>query len=80
MNEEEIKILEQNKNIRKLKSNEELKRAERIFYISTELQKPKGWIRKRCPKCGNRLNIYSLPQSLIFLYKCKCGYEYAIKI
>jgi DNA-directed RNA polymerase subunit RPC12/RpoP len=43
---------------------------------------PKGLIRKRCPKCGNRLSHQRLPYffnlNTVHYYICpSCGYEFA---
>ena len=76
MNEKEIEILEQNKQLIKSEYREKLNRAIRILHISSELPKPKGWIRKRCPKCNSYLN-HEIIENII-LYRCNCGYEYAL--
>jgi len=44
MNEKEIEILEQNKQLIKSEYREKLKKEIRILRISSELPKPKGWI------------------------------------
>ncbi len=39
--------------------------------------KPKGWLNKKCPNCGEKLIKTYLNQSK-FILKCKkCEYEYA---
>ena len=52
-----------------------------VIGLSGELPKPKGWFRKRCPVCNERVSRYhwenlQLDQTL---YECECGYAYGVE-
>lgn len=47
-----------------------LKQAQRIGLV----ERPKGFLTKRCPGCGEKLSAKRIPRSNY--YSCSCGYEY----
>ena len=62
-------------------NEEEIRRAKRILFISSEIPMPDG---NRCPKCNEILKIKRLRKwgglrnkDLILYECCKCGYEFA---
>jgi ribosomal protein S27AE len=51
-------------------------RASQVEKVTHKLLKPRGLIRKKCPKCGERLAVWS--DGFYKYYLCrKCHYEYA---
>lgn len=47
-----------------------LRQAQRIGLV----ERPKGFLTKRCPECGETLSAKKLPVGNY--YSCGCGYEY----
>ena len=80
MNDKEIEVLEKKKEKSDNQIQKFCERAKRIFDISHDLTKPKGWMFKKCPQCGKSLKRVIVPIRIFFTikyYYCKCGYEYA---
>lgn len=81
MNEEELNELEDKFTLKEIKSQRIESHAQRILMLQNEIPKPKGLLRKKCPKCDKILTsnyIHTNPFRYIILYECKCGYEYAV--
>lgn len=46
-------------------------------YFPDKLEKPRGWIWKRCPQCNTRLYCETWSWGMLTYYGCStCGYEY----
>lgn len=70
------------KDRRGVKRRARLERLEKIWSIRVLLDSPKGLLKKRCPKCGQRLSVHEFEAGPYILYvhrECACGYEYVTK-